>query len=97
MLVRISLLPPENERQRNLNVFWPCILDNQTAMQQRSPIIVLLATLMGKNATDDIATVSSLYAPVFNFTNMYAVSHRSDCFLDCSSKVDSQEAALYQT
>jgi len=52
---------------------------------------------MGKNATDDITTVSSLYAPVFNLTNMHAMSHRSDFFLACSSKVDIQEAAFYLT
>jgi hypothetical protein len=52
---------------------------------------------MGKNATDDIATVSSLYAPVFNFTNMHAMSHRSDFFLACSSKVDIYEPAFHLT
>jgi hypothetical protein len=39
-------------------------------------------------ATDGIATVSSLYAVVFNFTNMHVMSHRSDFFLACSSKVN---------
>jgi hypothetical protein len=42
---------------------------------------------MGKNATDDIATIMSFYALVFNFTNMHAMSHRSDFVLACSSKV----------
>jgi len=52
---------------------------------------------MGKDASNDIATVSSLYALVFNFTNMHAMSHRSDCFLVCSSKVNIQEPAFYLT
>jgi hypothetical protein len=44
--------------------------------------------LWGQNASNDIATVWSLYALVFNFTNMHAISHRSDFFLACSSKVN---------
>jgi len=52
---------------------------------------------MGKNANDDIATVSSLYVLVFNFTNMHAMSHRSDFFLAWSSKVNIQEPAFYVT
>jgi len=52
---------------------------------------------MGQNATDDIATVSSLYAPVFNYTNMHVMSHRTDFFLTCSSKADIYEEAFYLT
>jgi len=88
MLVAILLLPLKNERQQSVNDFWACILDNLTAMQRRSPIIVLSAAFMGKNASDDLTTASSLYVLVFNFTNMHAMSHRSDCFPACSSKVD---------
>jgi len=49
---------------------------------------------MGKNDTDDITTVLSLYSHVFNFTNMHAMSHRFDFFLACSSKVDIYKAAF---
>jgi len=35
-----------------------------------------------------INSLSSLYAPVFNFTNMHPMSHRSDFCLACSSKVN---------
>jgi len=52
---------------------------------------------MGKNTSNDIATVSALYALVFNFTNMHAMSHRSDFFLACSSKVNIEEPAFYLT
>ena len=52
---------------------------------------------MGKNACDDIATASSLYVLVFNFTNMFVMSHRSDFFLACSSKVNISEPAFYLT
>jgi hypothetical protein len=44
---------------------------------------------MGKNATDDIATVLSLYAHVFNFTNMHVMFHRSDFAHASRSNVDS--------
>jgi hypothetical protein len=84
----ILLLPPKNERERSVKDFGACIVDNQSAMQRHCPIIVLSAALMGTNATDDIATISSLYAPVFNFTHTHAMSHSSDFFLACRSKVD---------
>jgi len=42
------------ERQR----FGSCILDNEMAMQWCYPIIKVLASFIGKNATDDIATTS---------------------------------------
>jgi hypothetical protein len=53
--------------------------------------------LMCKNSCDDIATVSSLYLLVFNFTTMHAMSHRSDLFLTCSSIVNNSELAFYLT
>jgi len=81
-------LPLENERQWSVNDFCACILDNQTAMQRRSPVIVLSAAFMSKNASDDIATASSVYVLVFNSTDMHAMSHRSDLFPACSSKVN---------
>jgi len=52
---------------------------------------------MGEHANDDIATISSLYVLVFNFTNMHAMSHRSDVFLACSSEVNIYEPAFYLT
>jgi len=79
------------ERQR----VWACILDYQTAMQRSWPIIVLSAAFMGQKANDDMATVTSLYALGFNFTNMHPMSHRSDFFLACSSKVYIWELAIY--
>jgi len=81
----------------SVNDVWACILDNQTATQRCWPITVLLAAFMGKNTSDDIATVSSLYVLVFNFTNMHAMSHRTDFFLTCSSKVNIEEPAFYLT
>jgi hypothetical protein len=52
---------------------------------------------MGKNGSDDIATVSSLNVLVFNFTNMYAEPRRSDFFLACSFQVNIEEPAIYLT
>jgi hypothetical protein len=63
-------------------------LDYQTAMQQRWHKIGLSAAFMGKNASNDIATVLSLYTLVFNFTNIHAMSHKPDFFLACSSTVN---------
>jgi len=57
-------------------------------MQRLWPIIVLSAASKGENANDDIESVLSLYVLVFNFTNMHAMSHRSDFLLACSSKVN---------
>jgi len=58
-------------------------------------MIVLSAAFKGKNANDDITTVSSLYVLVFYLTNMHVMSHRSDFLLTCSSKVNSYEPAFY--
>ena len=88
MIGTISLLPPKNQRQQSVNDFWACILDTQTAMQQHSPMIILSAAIMGKNASDDIATASSLYVLLLNFTIMHVLSHRSDFFPACSTKVN---------
>jgi len=38
-----------------------------------------------------------LYVLVFNFTNMHAMSHRSDFFLACTSKGNIEEPAVYPT
>ena len=97
MLVTISLLPHKNDRQQSVNDFWASILDDQTAMQQRWDKFGLLAAFMGKNGSNNIATVSSLNALVFNLPTMHAMSHRSDFFLACSSKVNILEPAFYLT
>jgi hypothetical protein len=97
MPVKTSLLPPKNERQWSIKDFWAGILDYQTAMQWQLHNIGRSAVLMGKNVSDDIATVSSLYALVFNFTNMHSISHRSDFIVACSSEVNIQEPAFYLT
>jgi hypothetical protein len=48
----------KNELQQSVNNFWSYMLDNNWAVQQHLAIIIILAALMGKNATDDIATTS---------------------------------------
>ena len=58
MLVTISLLTPKNERQWSANDIRSCILDNSRAVQQHTPIIIMLAAIIGKNASDDISTTS---------------------------------------
>jgi len=97
MLVTTSLLTSKNDPQLSVNNFWACLLDNQTAMQRRRPIIILSAAFMGKNASDNIATASSFKVFIFNFTTMHAMSHRSDCDLACSSEVNIWELAFYPT
>jgi len=52
---------------------------------------------MGTNASNDIATASSLYVLVFNFTNMHVMSYRSDIFLACTSKDNIYKPAFYLT
>jgi hypothetical protein len=88
MQVTTLLLLPKNDCQQSVNNFWACMLHNQTPMQQYRPIIELSAGLMGQTASDDITTTLSLYVHEFNFTNMHAISHRSDFFLACSFKAD---------
>jgi hypothetical protein len=56
MIATTSLLSSNNERQWSVNNLWSYILDNQTALKRQSPIIKVLATFMGTNASDDIAT-----------------------------------------
>jgi hypothetical protein len=63
-------------------------LDNQAAMQRRCHKIGLLDAFMGKDASNDIATVSYVYALVFNFTNVRAMFQRSDFLIACSSEVN---------
>jgi len=72
-------------------------MDILTAMQRHWPTIVLSAAFMGKNASGDLTTASSLYVIVFNITIMHAMSHRSDFFLACSSKVNIPEPVFHLT
>ena len=58
MLTTTSLLCRKNERQRRVNDFWPCIIENARAVRQRLPIIELLAACLGENGCDNIATMS---------------------------------------
>jgi len=58
MIVTHSLTHPGNERQRCVNDFLSCMLDNIRVKQPLQPIIVVSTASMGKNATDDIATTS---------------------------------------
>ena len=58
----ISVQPAENERQPSLNNFWSCILDHLRAMEWHWPVMNLLAAIMGKNGTDDIASASDYSA-----------------------------------
>jgi len=44
-----SLPYPENERQRNVNNFWFCIMGNLTGNRFQSSIGQVLATFRGKN------------------------------------------------
>ena len=58
MRVMMSLLAPENERQRSVKGFWSCILDIPRDVEQHTPIIILLDASIGKDASDDIPTTS---------------------------------------
>jgi len=53
--VTASLLSPKPERQRSVNDFCSCILDNHTAVRCHSAIIEVLAALKSNNAIDNIA------------------------------------------
>jgi len=54
----ISLTHSKNECQRSVNNFSSCMLHNSRAVQRHTPIIIILAAFIGKNASDDIATTS---------------------------------------
>jgi len=62
MLVTIQLLPPTNEHPRSVNNIWSCILNTLRAIEPHYPTINLSAAFMGKNAGDDIATTSKIWA-----------------------------------
>jgi hypothetical protein len=48
----------KNELQQSVNNFWSYMLDNNWAVQQHLAIIIILAALTGKNATDENTTTS---------------------------------------
>jgi hypothetical protein len=52
------ILSPKNVRQRSVNNFWPCIIENSRAVQQGESIIALSATILGKTCCDNIASMS---------------------------------------
>jgi len=62
MVSRISLRPHENRRQWSVHYFWSCIMDTQSTVHWHWPIINVSAAIMGKNASDDIATTSYKWA-----------------------------------
>jgi hypothetical protein len=73
------------------------LLGYSDSIAVHSHIIILSAAIMGKNATDDIATIPSWYVLVLYSTNMPATSYRSDYLLACSSRVNIYEPAFYLT
>jgi len=44
-----SLLCPEIERQRSVNDFGPCIMENPRAVRRHEAIITLSAAFLGKD------------------------------------------------
>ena len=56
MVPPISETPMKNEHQWSINDFRSCILHNRRALRQLYSIMVVLATFIPKNATNDIAT-----------------------------------------
>ena len=58
MLLTTSSLCPKNVRQRSVNDFWPCIMDNPRAVQRHEAIITLSAAFLGKNGCNYITTMS---------------------------------------
>jgi len=62
MLVTISLPPPRKECQSSVNDFWSCIINDSKALQWHTSIIAILATFIGKNASNNFATTFSKLA-----------------------------------
>jgi len=85
MLSTISHTHLKNESQRSVNTFCGGSASCTTTY--------CIAFFLNRV----ISLQLSLYVPMFNFTNMHAVSHRSDCCLDCSSKVNISVLAIYFT
>jgi len=53
----------QNDRQRSVHHFWPCILDNVTGKECRCTTMNQLEACIGKNETDDIASAFYNWAP----------------------------------
>jgi len=83
ILVTITLPPPRNERQRSVNDFWSWILDNLRALERRYPIINFSAACTGKNASDDIASVSYNWAPTERWQLLWGLSKLHSNELHC--------------
>ena len=83
ILLTIPLPPPKIDRQRRVNIFWSCILDNLRAMEQRYPIINLSAAFTGKNAIDDITSGSYTWAPTYHQQLLWGLSKLHSNELHC--------------
>jgi hypothetical protein len=57
MVATTSLLCTKHEHQRNVNIFWPCILENARVVWPHWPIIKLLAAFLSENASHNIITM----------------------------------------
>jgi len=56
MLVTTLLLSPQNQSQQFVNDCCSSNLNNQTAVQRHSSMISVVAAVIGKHDTDNIAT-----------------------------------------
>jgi len=68
MLCTVLQLPPKNERQRSMKSFC----------EGSVSCTATYCTVMFLNQV--ISHQSSVYIPIFNFTTMHAMSHRSDFY-----------------
>ena len=57
MLCTISVPPRINERQWSVNDCSSDIMDTQSTVHRREPMMNVSAASMGENAIDDIATI----------------------------------------
>jgi hypothetical protein len=58
MVATTSLLCPKNVRQRSVNNFWRCMMENPRAVRRHDATITLSAAFLGKNGCYYIATMS---------------------------------------
>jgi len=54
-----SLPPTENERRWRINDFWLCMLHYPRVVEQKQPMIEVLAAIIGNIVSDDAATTSN--------------------------------------
>jgi len=85
MLVTISKTPPANEHQWSIN---SCCSGSVSYPAMNYTTLFLDWVINSQ---------SCQYVSVFHFTNMHAMSHRSDFILACSSGVNIPEPAFYFT